>query len=86
VIESMGEVAHPPIIALVDDLSMLEGLSLPVVAAMQDVPLLAESAVNLLLPQLESDADGKKATIKPIVLQSRLTMNQAFQARLQHKE
>lgn len=82
VIESLGELPHPPIIAMVDELSMLEGLSLPVVAAMQDVPLLAESAVNLLLPQLQKD--GKK--LKPVVLQSRLTMNQAFQARLQHKD
>lgn len=82
VIESLGEVPHAPIIALVDELSMLEGLALPVVAAMQDVPLMAESAVDLLLRQLQGDENK----IKPVVLQSRLTINQAFQARLQNRE
>ncbi len=78
VIESMGgELRHPPIIALVDELAMLEGLTVPVVTAMQDVPLLAESAVALLLPMLKGNDKPK-----PIVLQSWLMTNKAFKNRM----
>lgn len=75
VIESIGEIQHPPIVAMMDQLSMIDGFSTPVVTAIQDVPLLAETAVNLLLPQMQ----GSTLTIEPAVLTSRLAVNRAFQ-------
>ncbi len=75
VIESIGEVARPPIVAMVDEMSMIDGFAAPVVTAIQDVPMLAETAVNLLLPQL----NGEGGKVQPAVLTSRLAVNRAFQ-------
>jgi hypothetical protein len=57
----------------------LDGLATPVVTAIQDVPMLAESCVQLLLPQLNGDTT---TAIEPVVLKSRLMMNPAFERRL----
>lgn len=78
VIEGIGNMPNPPIIAMVDSLPLLDGLVTPVVTAIQDVPMLAESCVNLLLPQLNGD---KTTAIKPIMLNSRLMTNAAFDRR-----
>jgi len=81
VIESIGQIPNAPIVALVDELAMIEGISTPVVTAMQDVPMLAETAVELLLPQLKTGENMTPHAPAPLV--SRLLTNAAFDARLQ---
>jgi DNA-binding LacI/PurR family transcriptional regulator len=82
VIESIGELPRPPIVALVDELSMIEGFSTPIVTAIQDVPMLAETSVSLLMPQL-APGGGK---IDEAVLTSRLMVNKAFQGRVDQRQ
>jgi hypothetical protein len=65
-------------VALVDELSMIEGFSTPIVTAIQDVPMLAETSVSLLMPQLKTGG-GK---VDEAVLTSRLVVNKAFQGRV----
>jgi LacI family transcriptional regulator len=78
VIESIGELERPPVVAMVDELSMIDGFSTPIVTARQDVPMLAETSVSLLLPQLKIDG----GRVGEAVLTSRLVVNRAFQARV----
>jgi DNA-binding LacI/PurR family transcriptional regulator len=82
VIESIGELHRPPVVAMVDEMSMIEGFSTPIATAMQDVPMLAETSVKLLLPQL-AGGDGK---VDEAVLTSRLVVNRAFQSRVRENE
>ena len=82
VIESFGDLERPPIVALVDALSMMDGFSTPIVTAIQDVPMMAETSVKLLLPQLQIDG-GK---VLESELPSRLMVNKAFQDRVKQHE
>ena len=82
VVESIGELPRPPIVALVDELSMIEGFSTPIVTAIQDVPMFAETSVKLLLPQL-MPGGGK---VDEAMLTSRLVVNKAFQNRVNQRQ
>ncbi len=77
VLDGIAEIQHPPVIACFDEMPMMHLLPLPVVCAIQDVPMLAEGCVNLLLPQLR----GETAGIRPLLLPARAITNRAFQAR-----
>jgi len=77
VIDAIGEVEAPPIIGSFDEIAMMHLLPIPVVCAVQDIPLLAEGCVTQLLPQLR----GEKREIQPIVLTTRAVTNRRFQER-----
>jgi LacI family transcriptional regulator len=78
VIDAIATLEKPPIIACFDEIPMMHLLPLPIVCAIQDVPLLAEACVSQLMPQL--DRDG--STIKPMVMPVRAITNRAFQMRM----
>jgi LacI family transcriptional regulator len=76
-IQSLEEVEDPPIIAVFDEIPMMQQLPYPIACAMQDIPLIAEGCVKQLLPQMHSE----KATTEPILLPTRIVTNRAFQNR-----
>ena len=76
-IETIAQHDRPPIVACFDEIPMMHVLPLPIVCGMQDIPLLAETAVNLLLPQLKREP----SKIQPVTLPARVVTNRAFQMR-----
>jgi LacI family transcriptional regulator len=78
VIDAIATLEKPPIIACFDEIPMMHLLPLPIVCAIQDVPLLAEACVSQLMPQLERDG----STIKPMVIPVRAITNRSFQMRM----
>ena len=78
VIDAIATLEKPPIIACFDEIPMMHLLPLPIVCAIQDIPLLAEACVSQLMPQLERDG----STIKPMVMPVRAITNRAFQMRM----
>jgi LacI family transcriptional regulator len=79
--DSIEAIDSPPVIGAFDEIPLMHLLPLPIVAAMQDVPLLADGCVQLLLPQLNGDSHG----IEPILVPARVVTNRAFQARHEKK-
>lgn len=77
VISAMESFVNPPVIACIDSLTMMRLLPLPIIAAVQDVKALAESAVNQLLPLLENP----KTRSRPTLLHAPIVANRAFQDR-----
>lgn len=75
VIDCIGEIDSPPIVAAFDEVPLMHLLPIPMVCSLQDVPMLAEGCVEQLLKQLE---DGEHKP-KPIVLPARAVTNRAFQ-------
>lgn len=78
-IESIEAIEPPPIVGVFDGVPLMHLLSPPIVCAMQDIPLLAEGCVKQLLPQL----NGKSEKLEPIVLNTRVVTNRAFQTRFE---
>lgn len=80
VIDAIAEIDNPPIIACFDELPMAHLSPIPIVCTIQDVPMLAESCVSQLLPQLKRDGNASE-TFKPtpIYLPARAATNRAFQ-------
>ena len=77
VIETIAQIERPPVIACFDEIPMMHLLPLPIVCTIQDVPMLADAAVNLLLPQLK----GEPPKPQPVALPARAVTNRAFQSR-----
>lgn len=77
VIETIAQIDRPPVIACFDEIPMMHLLPLPIVCSIQDIPMLADAAVNLLLPQLK----GESSKIQPVALPARAVTNRAFQMR-----
>lgn len=73
VIEAMAGAAKQPRIACFDEIPLMNLLPIPLVCCIQDVPRLAEGAVELLLKQL----DGKNH-LQPIIVPAKVIANQAF--------
>jgi DNA-binding LacI/PurR family transcriptional regulator len=76
-VDSIETIDAPPVIAVFDEVPLMHLLALPIVCAVQDVPLLADGCVRQLLHQL----NGEKRELEPILLPSRIVTNRAFQAR-----
>lgn len=76
-LDSIESIDSPPIIGVFDEIPQMHLLPLPIVCAMQDIPMLADGCVRLLLPQLNDPS----AKVQPILLPTRLVTNRAFQAR-----
>jgi len=77
VIETIAQIERPPIIACFDEIPMMHLLPLPIVCSIQDIPMLADAAVNLLLPQLT----GESPRLQPVIVPARAVTNRAFQTR-----
>lgn len=77
-IDSIESMDDPPVIGTFDDIPLMHLLPLPIVVSMQDIPLLADGCVRQLLPQLNGENHRK---IEPILLNTRVVTNRAFQAR-----
>jgi DNA-binding LacI/PurR family transcriptional regulator len=82
-VDSIESIESPPIIGMWDELPVMHLLPLPIISAVQDIPLLADGCVRQLIPQLESD--GARQDIHPILLPTRLVTNVAFQTRCEKK-
>ncbi|HVT89201.1 MAG TPA: LacI family DNA-binding transcriptional regulator [Tepidisphaeraceae bacterium] len=76
-VDSIEQIDDPPVLGVFDEVPLMHLLPLPIVCAMQDIPLLAEGCIQLLLPQLR----GEKKKIEPITPSVRLITNRAFRAR-----
>jgi LacI family transcriptional regulator len=76
-IEAIESIDRPPVIGVFDEIPLMHLLPLPIVCSMQDIPMLAEGCVRQLMPQL----NGEPKKLDPIVLQSRVVTNRAFQSR-----
>jgi len=74
VIDCIAALESPPVIGCFDEIPLVDLLPLPIVASLQDVPMLAESCVTQLLRQLNNDQEKPS----PIILQSRAKSNKAF--------
>jgi LacI family transcriptional regulator len=81
ILEGIGKIERPPIMAVFDDISMMHLLTVPMVASLQDVPMLADAAVQQLMPQLS----GSTQTLQPILLPARVVVNDAFRKRAEGK-
>ena len=74
VVESLGEIEHPPIVGVFDEIPMMQLLRVPIVCSMQDIPALAEGCVTQILKLLENG--GQK--VEPILLHAKTVVNRAF--------
>ena len=77
VIDSIAKIETPAIIGCFDEIPMMHLLPIPIVATVQDIPLLADGCVRQLLPQL----DGEHRRPKPLVFPTRTVTNLQFQIR-----
>lgn len=77
VLDGMGDVDDPPVIGMFDEIPMMHLLPVPIVAAVQDIPRLAEGCVTALMGQLEGNGPGR-----PQVYPTRAVSNRSFQAKL----
>jgi len=77
VIDSIAKIETPAIIGCFDDIPMMHLLPIPIVATVQDIPLLADGCVRQLLPQL----NGDRAKPKPLLFPTRTVTNPQFQIR-----
>jgi LacI family transcriptional regulator len=75
VVESLGQIEHPPIVGVFDEIPMMQLLRVPIVCSMQDIPALADGCVAQILKLL----DGGKETVKPILLPAHVVTNKAFE-------
>ena len=78
VIDALVEADNPPTIGCFDEIAMMDLLPIPIICSVQDVPLLAESCVRQLLPQLK----GEGIKPEPLVLPTRAVANRHFQSLL----
>jgi LacI family transcriptional regulator len=77
--DAIESIDSPPVIGTFDEIPLMHLLPLPIVVSMQDVPLLADGCVRQLMPQLTGDP----RKLDPILLNTRVVTNLAFQARSQ---
>jgi DNA-binding LacI/PurR family transcriptional regulator len=77
VLESMAEGEELPPVACFDGIPAMDLLPMPITCAMQDVRQLAESAVELLLKQINGDA-----SVSPVTVSAHVVHNRAFAKRI----
>jgi LacI family transcriptional regulator len=75
VVESLGQIEHPPIVGVFDEIPMMQLLRVPIVCSMQDIPALAEGCVAQILKLME----GGEQTVEPILLPAKVVTNKAFE-------
>jgi LacI family transcriptional regulator len=75
VVESLGQIEHPPIVGVFDEIPMMQLLRVPIVCSMQDIPALAEGCVAQILKLME----GGEQAIEPILLPAKVVTNKAFE-------
>jgi LacI family transcriptional regulator, galactose operon repressor len=78
-IEAMSGGTERPAIGVYDEIPMMNLLPMPIVCCMQDVPRLAEGAVELLMKQM---AGAGQVAIEPITVAAHITHNLAFEKAL----
>ncbi|HSI34949.1 MAG TPA: LacI family DNA-binding transcriptional regulator [Tepidisphaeraceae bacterium] len=78
VIDSVAQIdlkSKPPIVAVFDEIPMMDLLPIPIVCSIQDVTQLAETTVAQLLTLLEDPA----AKLEPVMIPAKPLSNRAFQ-------
>jgi LacI family transcriptional regulator len=74
-LDSIEEIDNPPIIGVFEEIPLMHLLDVPIVCAIQDIPMLAESCVQQLLPQLNGSTTEHA---EPVLLPARVVTNLAF--------
>jgi LacI family transcriptional regulator len=74
-LDSIEEIENPPVMGVFEEIPLMQLLQIPIVCAIQDIPMLAESCVQQLLPQLNGMIPEH---IEPVLLPARVVTNLAF--------
>jgi LacI family transcriptional regulator len=74
-LDSIEEIENPPVMGVFEEIPLMQLLPIPIVCAIQDIPMLAESCVQQLLPQLNGVIPER---IEPVLLPARVVTNLAF--------
>ncbi len=78
-LDAIESIENPPIIGVFEEIPLMNLLQIPIVCAVQDIPMLAEACVTQLLPQL----NGEQKKFEPILLPARVITNRAYQEKLE---